>query len=440
MPPPKPLPTKSQRRAMATEARARAANSRVAKELARSKMTRDQLERLRAKRRQKILRNRVALALVIMLILAAAGIFYLGNSRSVTSSAIRTHRKTGTTTSDPSRVTTTNPPPTTTSSTGADQQSHAGVAVASCTFIDYSRSTYNFYTKKSLPYRLLDTYIFYPNKSQDLSGANSGSLDASKSPYPAIVFAEGYKVTPFTYRALLDFWVSKGFVVIAPMFPDTNAKAVREMHNVAISEKDTSNEPADVAFVTKSVVNDAEVISPNCKILYHLINPDELMLAGQSDGAQVVAALMYDQDYMYLLGDISFKAVEVLSGDEIGVGGYTATQDSPPVLFVQSATDTCNPPQEAQDLYDAIPSSQKWFLELYNANHLPPYDGNDKPAFAIVSKVTSDFFLLAEKNTLPGSQFIDLGDSSPQVAHMTFGATAPVLPNLPISSKECYIQ
>jgi hypothetical protein len=224
------------------------------------------------------------------------------------------------------------------------------------------------------------------------------------------------------------------------MFPDTNKFAVKAMHNVETSEKDNSNEPADIAFVTRNIIADATKLSSNCKIVYNLINPNELMLAGQSDGAQVAGALVYDSDYNYLLGNISFKAVEILSGDEIGTGNYTATSDSPPVLFTQSDTDTCNPPQEAEQLYDAIPSENKWFLELFDADHLPPYDGNDPAAFNIVSKVTAEFFILAVDNTLPNSQFVDLANSAPSIANMTVGQTAPNLPNLSINPKECYIQ
>ncbi len=436
---------------MAKESQAKVATSRTARELARSKMTKEQIERLRRERKRRILRNRIAAGSLLSIILIGAVIIYTGkvfsgqgSTAKVGSSLIKSghHHITGGNSGTKSGKT----DPNVTSPVKVKKKPkkvvppNPYVGVTSCTFIDYTRSTFNYYTGKSLPYRVLDTYIFYPKENPDTASSGSASVAATKSPYPAIVFAEGYKVTPFTYRALLDFWVTKGFVVVAPMFPDTNKFAVKAMHNVETSEKDNSNEPADIAFVTRNIIADATQLSSNCKILYNLINPNELMLAGQSDGAQVAGALVYDSDYNYLLGNISFKAVEILSGDEIGTGNYTATSDSPPVLFTQSDTDTCNPPQEAEQFYDAIPSENKWFLELFNAHHLPPYDGNDPAAFSIVSQVTAEFFILAVHNTLPNSQFVALANSAPAIANMTVGQTAPNLPNLSISSKECYIQ
>ena len=442
MPPPKPLPTKSDLKKKSTRARENVALSRTAKEMTRARLTKEQAARLRIKKRKKILRNRMIVASVILLVAAAAGFYRFGPLAAVpkkTDSAVKTVAKQKKKPIPPKvkKVNRHNNKPPEETSKDTDQNS--SVSMTTCTFIDYSRSTYNYYTNKSVPYRVLKTYIFYP-KTAPVSQGGSASLAASSSPYPTIVFAEGYKVTPLTYQELLDFWVTKGFVVIAPMFPDTNAVAVKAMHNVKTSERDTANEPADVAFVIKNVLADAASPQSGCGVLYHLINPNDLMLAGQSDGAQVAAALVYDTDYTPLLQSGIFKAVEVLSGDEIGVGSYVEPPNPPPALFIQSNTDRCNPPQEAQALYDAIPMPDKWFLELFNADHLPPYDGNDKAAFAVVSNVTADFFILAAHGSLPGNQFVTTSDVSPSVAHMTYGLYAPGMPTLSMTSKACYIK
>jgi dienelactone hydrolase len=424
-------------------ARQSVASSRAARELTRAKLTKEQAARLKLRKKRRILRNRLLVASVLLIVAAGVGFYGLkpshASSEKERSKSVTPVKKTHNSSLPKVKKTSphhANKPP---EEKAKDTDQNSSVSIATCTFIDYSRSTYNFYTNTTLPYRVLKTYIFYPKSTVSLQG-NPSSIGAAAPPYPAIVFAEGYKVTPLTYRELLDSWTTKGFVVIAPMFPDTNAAAVKAMHNLPITEKDTSNEPADMAFVTRNVIADAGTPGSDCGVLYHLVNPNDLMLAGQSDGAQVVAALAYNTDYMSLLPSGTFKAVEVLSGDEIGVGGYTAPTDAPPLLFSQSNTDQCNPPQEAQALYDAIPVANKWFLELFNADHLPPYDGNDKAAFGVVSSVTSQFFILAAHGLMPGNQFVIASDVMPSVAHMTYGLYAPSLPTLTMTSKACYIK
>jgi len=45
---------------------------------------------------------------------------------------------------------------------------------------------------------------------------------------------------------------------------------------------------------------------------------------------------------------------------------------------VQSLADQCNPMRFGVQLYDGIHQSNKWFLELQTAHHLPPFDGVDR--------------------------------------------------------------
>lgn len=327
---------------------------------------------------------------------------------------------------------------------GSGSQGHTpaarSVGLARCTFVDPTRSTYNYYTGQTTPGRTLVTEIRYPSLE---APKGSQPLDAPPAPkqggYPTIVFAEGYDVTPTSYALLLDAWVRAGFVVVAPLFPDTNAHAIAAMHGVD-TEADDVNEPADVAFVTREVLQDSTSSSASCEILHGLIDERKIALAGQSDGAQVVAALVYDNAFSGVLGSLSYTAVAVLSGDEIGSGTYVAGPSSPPLLVVQSNADACNPPEEAVDLYDAVPTARKWFLTLYGALHLPPYDGRDAPAFAVVSAVTSRFFELGSSGSEPSAGFLALGDSSPLVARLSTGPDAPSLPVLAFNRASCYLQ
>jgi hypothetical protein len=60
------------------------------------------------------------------------------------------------------------------------------------------------------------------------------------------------------------------------------------------------------------------------------------------------------------------------------------------MLFVQGAADTINPPAASMQLYDADSTGTRYYLNLYGAQHLLPYEG-DQPPEPIVAQVTLDF-------------------------------------------------
>lgn len=145
-----------------------------------------------------------------------------------------------------------------------------GVGVELCTFVDHTRSVTNY---SKLPFvtlsasRTLATEIRYPTQvaagsQRELTGANPV---AHVGGYPTIVFAHGYDVTPDKYKTLLDSWVRAGFVVVAPIFPEESPSAVRARHG-ANTEWDLVNEPGDLAFVTKAVLQASTKESASCPI------------------------------------------------------------------------------------------------------------------------------------------------------------------------------
>ena len=194
-----------------------------------------------------------------------------------------------------------------------------------------------------------------------------------------IVFAHGFDVDPNTYRALLVSWVAAGYVVVAPFFPDTSVAAIEAQHGVD-TESDEFNQPGDVAFVVSQVVEAGHgTAPPYAAYLVGLVDPSRLILAGQSDGADTVAALLYDHAYAATLASMGAqpRAVALLSGAE-----WTREEDvysappggGPPVLVVQSLTDACNDPADSSELYNML-TGTKWFLALDDATHLGPYVG-----------------------------------------------------------------
>lgn len=324
------------------------------------------------------------------------------------------------------------------------------VGSADCTFVDRSRTTENYVTHQSIPGRRLVTDIYYPTfAGRPGRSATAGAPPAyARGPYPTIFFGAGYRVDPVRYAELLDHWVKAGFVVVAPLFPDANQAAVAAIGNSAVDEADIPNQPGDVAFVTRRVLAASAGQSAGCGVLRGLVDPSELGLAGQSDGATTVAMLAYDQGtvpgttttYRSLAAGIDYRAVAVMSGETYGADPYAAPPGSPAALVVQSATDRCNPPVESVDLYAALGGADRWFLAIRNAGHLTPYEGQDAAGLAVVSKVTTAFFAAELRGEHPSASFLAEGNASPGVATLTTGSDVPSWVDVSVgqSSVACY--
>lgn len=324
------------------------------------------------------------------------------------------------------------------------------VGEATVTWTDPVGSAPDYLTGGTMPRTLL-TEIRYPTRHGSPRGATFGAPPArSGAPWPVIVFAHGYDTTPGTYAALLDAWVRAGFVVVAPLFPIENAHEIAALGGPQAAyakgaEGDMFNEPADVAYVVDEVAAaDAGAASAGAPVLHHLVDLHELALAGQSDGGDAVAALVYDAPYAsdYAAMAVHPRAVAVLSGSEFEVASssYAAPRDAPDLLVVQSAADACNLPEDSVTLYDQI-DSPKWFLELFHAHHLPAYTGADPAATALVTRVTTAFFTDALGLAPSGrarAALLAAGASAPSVGELSSGPNAPEIPNPPEDPNACF--
>jgi predicted dienelactone hydrolase len=228
--------------------------------------------------------------------------------------------------------------------------------------------------------RALQTVIRYPalgDPSQvdvrDAPPARAGG------PFPLIVFAHGFDVTPDTYSRLMRAWVQAGFVVAAPTFPLTNANAPG-----GAKEWDLVNQPKDMSIVI------SRMLARNAAgygVLSGLINPNEIAVAGHSDGGSTALAVAYNRHYV----DHRIRAAVILSGAEIpGVFGYSFPAPSPPLLAVQGTADTSNIPASTRTYFRLAPPP-KFLLYLLGAGHGLPYI-SEQPQLAIVEGVTTAFF------------------------------------------------
>ena len=316
-----------------------------------------------------------------------------------------------------------------------------GVGLAMVTWTESQGSTENFYEGTSQPGRVLRVEILYPTLSTRSPNVKPWAPPAYRyGPYPVIVFAHGYDVDPNTYRALLVSWAESGYVVVAPFFPDTSLSAIEVQHGVD-TELDIFNQPGDIAFVVSRVVEAAHGSPPpRASYLVGLVNSARLILAGQSDGADTLAALLYDHHYAGTLASMAVRpaAVALLSGAEWTRDDdvYSApSRGEPPALVVQSLTDSCNDPADSSQLYNMLTGS-KWFLALEDATHLGPYVG-DGAAAAAVERVTVGFFDLEVGRTTVTPAILEREGDQPGVSVISKPASVPLYPAPPYVPGAC---
>jgi hypothetical protein len=262
-------------------------------------------------------------------------------------------------------------------------------------------------TGAAIPGRVLTTEVRYPMlDGSATSETEDGRPTTVGGPYPVIVFAHGWDTEPSDYEGLLDSWVKAGFVVVAPIFPDENAAAVAaaggpDSAAAMTEENDAYNEPGDIVYVLKQLESiSTEGWGANLKGALKL---SDVALAGQSDGANVVAALAYASGLRKLYEELPVapRAVAVMSGEAWTdmlngeAGTYAGSASSPSLLQIQSDADGCNHPAVAIDLYAELQTGlrSKWWVTLLGADHLEPYEGA-APWSPVVDAVTTKFFEL----------------------------------------------
>ncbi len=233
-------------------------------------------------------------------------------------------------------------------------------------FVDRSRA--------SLGPRVLPTTVWSPV----IPAAATASGRLARGLFPLVVFAPGFAQCDDSYGALLRSWASAGYVVAAVEFPRSNC------HLTDPTESDLVNQPADMAYVIGRML---AVSARPRGFLAGLVNPAKVAVAGQSDGGDTVAALVADT----CCRDRAVTAAIVLAGAEWPpMGGSYFAAPTPPILFVQGDADDINLPADSITMYQADRTGPRFYLDLFGAGHLPPYEGQGPPE-PVVARVTVDF-------------------------------------------------
>jgi dienelactone hydrolase len=222
--------------------------------------------------------------------------------------------------------------------------------------------------------RALPTMVWYPVIPP--AAAASGRL--ARGLFPLVVFAPGYVQCDGSYSSLLRAWASAGYVVAGVEFPRTNC------HVTSPDENDLVNQPADMAYVIRRLLAAGGGARG---FLAGLVDPGKIAVAGQSDGGDTVAALAAGT----CCRDRAVTAAIVLAGAEWPpLGGSYFAKATPPILFVQGDADNINPPADSIVMYRADTTGPRFYLDLFGAGHLPPYEGHGPPE-PVVARVTVDF-------------------------------------------------
>jgi dienelactone hydrolase len=249
--------------------------------------------------------------------------------------------------------------------------------------------------------RTLLTVLRYPAMGSpgqtDVSGAPAAR---GAGPFPLVVFGHGFAVTPAIYSRLLQSWARAGYVVAAPLFPLENATAPG-----GPDESDLINQPRDMSYVITSLLAESAAATGP---LAGLVDPAHIAVAGQSDGGETALAAAYSRRFR----DPRVGAAVILSGARMsGVGGYSFTRGSPPLLAAQGTADTINEPRNTYQFFVRA-SRPKYLLRLLGSEHLPPYTAA-QPQLGIVERV-SIAFLDGYMKTAPAAlqQLLSLGNAA----------------------------
>lgn len=216
------------------------------------------------------------------------------------------------------------------------------------------------YAVESLTVPLVDTSR--PTVSHGHQISSSRSLTTlvwfpdSPGRHPLVVFAHGYQVGPAPYLSLLRAWAAHGYVVAAPEFPLTD----EALAGPNLDENDINNQPADLRFVTDSLVSASSPVARR-------IDANQVVVAGHSDGSEsALAASVAPVPH----GEPPYRALIAMSVQQLPGVSHT---DNPPMLVTQGDHDTINPPSYGYQVYGQG-SSPKYLLVLKGAEHLPPLE------------------------------------------------------------------
>ena len=257
-------------------------------------------------------------------------------------------------------------------------------------FVDPTRPTPANGGAPASPERVMPTTVWYP-ASGDPSGAPvADASPASGGPFPLVVFAHGFDVTPDAYSAVLSRWASAGYVIAAPALPLLRHDAPGGASHADYGRANT----ADLRFAVDEAIRRA---GGQGDLLSGLADPRRVAVSGHSDGEVLAYALVYEP----CCRDARVGAAVLLAGNLANARTLPETTGVP-VLHVLADLDEYNPYAAAIAFDRQYLPAPSFSLTLRGADHSRSFRDAADPHLAIVARAGVDLLDLAFKDPAGG--------------------------------------
>jgi fermentation-respiration switch protein FrsA (DUF1100 family) len=236
------------------------------------------------------------------------------------------------------------------------------VGIRRFTFVDSSRPTRENNGVPAKSSRTLKTAVYYPTagapREDEIPDA---PVVASSARFPLIAFAHGFTGISDAYRLLLHAWAEAGYVVAAPDFPLSSARA-----EGGPRADDYVNQPADVSFVITQMLALTGVQAGG---LDSLIDSQRIGASGQSLGAITTLGVAFNTCCV----DPRISAAISLAGrTDPYPGGEYFTGIHTPILLVHGDVDDQLPYAGSVDAF-ARANPPKFLVTIVGGDHIIPY-------------------------------------------------------------------
>ncbi len=241
------------------------------------------------------------------------------------------------------------------------------------TLSDPSRVTPARGSVPAAPGRLLVTDLLLP------SGA--------AGPLPLVVFAHGWNSDPAVYEPLLEQWARAGFLVAAPVFPDST-----DLY-AGSPVSDYADQALDISFVITALLHGGAGVA---------VDQRRIAVAGHSDGGTDVALLALDPAY----ADARVRAFVCMSGElPSGVAPYTVGASSAALLVAVGSNDEYGLNTLTPIVFQDAQTSSKAMIVEQGGDHLGSFV-SDTPAAGAMREETTRFLELALEPRSPTSSAV----------------------------------
>jgi predicted esterase len=234
------------------------------------------------------------------------------------------------------------------------------------------------------------------------------------------MFSHGLGASPELYMPLLRKLAAAGFVVAAPWFPLSNSKTPG-----GPDAGDVVNQPGDISYVLTQVLRAANEKNGT---LAGLVNPDQVAVAGHSNGAITTLGLAANT----CCRDRRAKAAVVMAGTaENYPGGRYDFTTAPPILIVHGTNDALIPYDEGVAVFNRA-RGPKGLLTIRNGDHgsAAAITGADKP---VIVRTVVDFLdsALRGGNATGGRLFDEAKSSMTSLKYVAQPGSTETIPTVP---------